>query len=91
MANNTGQKFGGRQKGTPNASTKEIKEAINQLITNNIDKLQEDLDSLDPLQRLQMIERLLKFVLPQPTALQEVEVIREVTGYRFADGTIMEA
>lgn len=28
MANNTGQKFGGRKKGTPNKTTRQIKEAI---------------------------------------------------------------
>ncbi|MFZ4740073.1 MAG: hypothetical protein ACOYLE_02795 [Bacteroidales bacterium] len=58
------KKSGGRKKGTPNKNTKEIKEAINLIISNNIETLQTDIDSLEPKDRLQFIEKLLKYCIP---------------------------
>jgi predicted AAA+ superfamily ATPase len=60
----TGVKTGGRTKGTPNKTTNEIREYYQFLITNNLDKLNEDLNTLEPLQRLKMIIELSKFVVP---------------------------
>lgn len=59
------KKTGGRKKGTQNKTTKELKEAINHLVSNNIDTLQSDLDSLEPKERILMIERFLKYCIPK--------------------------
>jgi len=64
MANTTGQKFGGRKAGTPNKTTAEIKEMINQFISGNLDDLQKNYDLLDPKDKLQFFRDLLKFVIP---------------------------
>lgn len=64
MANTTGQKFGGRKKGTRNKLTSEIRERFRILVDNNLDRLQEDLDSLEPKDRTRMIVELSKFILP---------------------------
>ena len=64
MANNTGKKFGGREAGTPNILTNEIREKFTFLVQSNIDKLQNDLDLLEPKERLKIIIELSKFVLP---------------------------
>lgn len=64
MANNTGQKFGGRKKGTPNKTTAEIREKYQTLISESIDKLKEDIEALDPKDRIKAILELSKFVIP---------------------------
>ena len=64
MANNTGQKFGGRTAGAVNKTTAEIREHYQNLVSNNLEQLDNDLKSLEPLQRLKMIIELSKFVVP---------------------------
>jgi hypothetical protein len=59
-----GIKTGGRTAGAVNKTTSEIREQFQNLITNNLDQLNEDLSSLEPLQRLKMIIELSKFVVP---------------------------
>ncbi|MFI0429217.1 hypothetical protein [Mariniflexile sp. HMF6888] len=76
MANNTGQKFGGRKKGTANKNTSEIRQKFQTLIENNIDVLQSDLDSLKPIERLKTIIDLGKFILP---TLKAVEVQTDIS------------
>ena len=64
MANNTGQKFGGRTAGAVNKTTAEIREHYQNLVSNNLEQLDSDLKSLEPLQRLKMVIELSKFVVP---------------------------
>ena len=64
MANNTGQKFGGRTKGTPNRTTTEIRQNFQLLIENNLETLESDLKELEPKDRIKAILELSKFVLP---------------------------
>jgi hypothetical protein len=64
MANNTGQKFGGRTAGAVNKTTAEIREHYQNLVSNNLEQLDNDLKGLEPLQRLKMIIELSKFVVP---------------------------
>jgi len=64
MANNTGQKFGGRTKGTPNRNTDEIRQNFQLLIENNLTTLENDLKELEPKDRIKAILDLSKFVLP---------------------------
>ena len=65
MANNTGKKYGGRQKGTPNKLTKEIRTVLKDLIYKEIDEIQEHLDSLEPKQRIELVIKLIPYVLPK--------------------------
>ena len=46
MANNTGIKFGGRQKGTPNKATAKLREAFTELLEDNMGKVQELFDKV---------------------------------------------
>ena len=52
MANITGKKYGGIQKGTPNKLTKEIRTVLKDLIYKEHDQFKEHLDSLEPKQRI---------------------------------------
>ncbi len=59
-----GTKTGGRQKGSPNKTTAEIRQFYQKLLSSNIELLQSDLDSLEPLQRVRILIELSKFVIP---------------------------
>lgn len=62
----------GRPKGKQNKTTTELKEAINLIVSNNIDKLQSDLDKLEPKDRLVFIEKLFKYSIP-PLQAEPIE------------------
>jgi hypothetical protein len=70
MANTTGQKFGGRTKGTPNKTTNEIREFYQLLIDENLEQIKTDLNALEPKERLKMILELSKFVIPTLKAIE---------------------
>ncbi len=59
-----GIKTGGRTKGALNKSTAEIRERFNLLLDNNFNKLQSDIDLLEPKDRIKTILELAKFVVP---------------------------
>ena len=46
MGNNTGMKYGGRQKGTANKATARLREAFTDLLEGNMGRLQELLDKV---------------------------------------------
>ncbi len=54
----------GRKKGSLNKSTSIIRNQFQMLVENNIETLQNDLDSMTPQQRFQAISNLAKFILP---------------------------
>lgn len=80
--NNTGKKFGGRQKNTPNKTTKELRDKISSIINNNIDKVQSDLDKLEPKERLTILLQLLKHTIPTYKAI-ELDTTIEDNNNRF--------
>lgn len=59
----------GRPKGSHNKVKASLVERITGLIENNFDKLQEDFDSLEPMDRIRAISGLLNYVLPKQQAL----------------------
>ena len=59
-----GIKTGGRTKGAVNKTTTEIREHYQKLVSDNLEQLDKDLKSLEPLQRLRMVIELSKFVVP---------------------------
>lgn len=64
MANRTGIKTGGRKLGSSNLVTKEISDFILNFVDSNLEKIQQDVNELQPKERLQFIAMLLKFILP---------------------------
>lgn len=58
-------KTGGRQKGTPNKTTASIREWLIEVIGKNQRQIEKDLKELEPGARLQVIAKLLPFVVPK--------------------------
>jgi len=48
----------------PNKLTSEIREQIQHLLENNLDKMQSDIDQLEPKDRLKVLLELSRFVIP---------------------------
>ncbi len=68
MANTTGKKYGGREKGTPNKTTKEIREAFDMLIRSNIGNFTlwlEQVAETDPAKALGIIQGMAEYVVPK--------------------------
>lgn len=63
-------KTGGRVKGTPNKVTYSLKEWITSLIDKQRTQIEQDLQDLEPKERLQMIEKLMQYVIPKQAAQQ---------------------
>lgn len=60
------------RKGSPNKTNEEIRERFKDLLDDNLERIQEDLDKLEPEERLKIILNLSKFVLP---TLKSTEII----------------
>ena len=74
----TGKKVGGRKKGTPNKITKEAKEWITDLLHDyqSSGLLDSDFASLEPMQRLLVVTKMLPYIAPK---LQALSVSNEKT------------
>ena len=55
----------GRPKGTPNKITADLRMKINAIVEKQIDSIEQDLLSLEPMQRLQIVEKLISYCVPK--------------------------
>jgi len=55
----------GRPKGAVNRSTAQIRAAFQQLVSNNIDRLQSDLEAMEPEKRVSFILKMSEFIIPK--------------------------
>ena len=62
--NTTGNKYGGRTKGTPNKLTSKIKDKLSGVISEAIDSL--DLDDLSKAEKLKLIQLGLPYIITKP-------------------------
>ena len=65
MANTSGKKYGGRQKGTPNRLTKELRTILKNVLYNELESIEELLESLEPKERVELVIKLIPFILPK--------------------------
>ena len=66
MTNTTGNKYGGRQKGTPNWLTKELRTLLKNILYQDLEEIQE---RLKPKERLELLIKLMPYVLPKTTSI----------------------
>ncbi len=65
--------LGGRKAGSVNKISQETRTIFNKLVSDNINSLQADIDSLKALDRLKIILELAKFILPTLKAIEVTE------------------
>ena len=58
-------KTGGRAKGTPNRTTSETKQLLQNVVTKQIEKLETTLNKLEPVDRVNALSKLLPYILPK--------------------------
>ena len=63
-------KTGGRQAGTPNKVTTDLRTWVNDLLDSNRKQIVKDIKSLEPQQRIAAFEKLLSYALPKQQAVQ---------------------
>jgi hypothetical protein len=64
------EKTGGREKGTPNKITTDLRTWINELLDSNRRQIAKDIKQLEPQQRVMIFEKLLSYAVPK---MQSVE------------------
>ena len=65
MAFQKGNKLGGRTHGAKGKASTKIREAFNELLHNNLERMQEDIDSLDAKDRLNFIKDIAGYCIPK--------------------------
>ena len=55
---------GGRPKGAKNKSTEQIRKSFSLILSNNLEQLETDIQSLEPKERIKCLLDLAKFVVP---------------------------
>lgn len=73
MANNTGKKYGGREAGTPNKVTKNMREFIGSLLMENIIQFKADFKALTARERVEVYCKLLTFVVLKMQSIELTE------------------
>lgn len=63
------KKVGGRRAGTPNKSTSSLRNWVRLFVTRNTKQMQSDLDALDPRDRLILLEKFMRYTIPQQQAV----------------------
>jgi hypothetical protein len=83
------KKTGGRTKGTPNRITSVLKYQLSKILASEYDRIPELLQKLPTAQRLHIILRISRFILPEPTSgLDQFDMISTQGGnwnYRPAE------
>jgi hypothetical protein len=64
-----GKKTGGREKGTPNRLTRELRLKMRDIIAGELDALPQTLEGLPPKERLDLVIKLLPFAMPKVQAI----------------------
>ena len=63
MANTTGKKYGGREKGTPNRMTKELRSVLKDIVYQELEQIQK---------RLELLIKLMPYVLSKTTSVSHL-------------------
>lgn len=84
-----GKKTGGRVKGTPNKLTQAIRECLSQVTSGyyNSERFTNDLDALEPRDRVALMERLTQYIVPK---MQSTSIDATVETCRTIEDRLIE-
>ena len=71
MANTTGKKFGGREKGTPNKLTTELRADLKDVLLEEIEQISHRVDELEAKDRLVLLVKLMPYVFPKVQSVSQ--------------------
>ena len=60
-----GFKTGGRELGTPNKTTTELRKVLKHMVDNELQNLQDNINELEPKERIELLIKLLPYVMPK--------------------------
>ena len=87
MAFEKGNKLGkGRPKGSLNKTTKEMKNILNAALFGDAQSIKDDLDALEPMQRLSIKAKFAPFILPSMKAVEAKVITEGETSLGFSIG-----
>lgn len=78
-----GNTAGGRTKGSKNKITQKIRENFLYFIENNLDRMQEDFDNLEPMERFKVLFDMAKFILPTLKTIEFGNILDELSESDF--------
>lgn len=76
MANTTGKKFGGRQAGTPNKTSREMRQLIQGFLERQLENVDEVFKKLNPKDKMNILLNMFPYVLSKQM-LMEVDIPEE--------------
>ena len=91
-------RLGGRQRGTPNKVTSSVRDWLTKLVNKNKRHIRQDLDALDPKDRLILLEKFMAYVVPKQQAVSAAvdlnaltddqlnQVVEQITANVMEDG-----
>jgi hypothetical protein len=78
--NNTGKKYGGRVKGTPNKLTSELRSKIGNIIDVTLESL--DLDTLSKMEKIKLLQVCMQYAIPK-LQYQSLDIVSEQAPQQF--------
>jgi hypothetical protein len=69
----------GRKKGTTNKTTSEMRDSFQMLLEENLEQLREDIRSLEPKDRIQLLLSLANYILPKLRSTEYIGEQQEIT------------
>ena len=60
-----GFKTGGRELGTPNKTTSELRKVLKHMVDDELQNLQDNINELEPKERIELLIKLLPYVMPK--------------------------
>ena len=69
MANTTGKKYGGREKGTPNRTTKELRSVLKDILYQELEEIEKHLNELEPKERIELVLKLMPYTLSKVNSI----------------------
>jgi hypothetical protein len=79
MANTTGKKYGGRKKGVPNKVTSNLRDWLGKLIDKNRLQIARDIKTLEPKERLMILEKFMQYTVPKMQSVQTTIDFNQLT------------